>query len=85
MRNLKKLYRNLNKDKKDSVVLLKQQGEDVLYIIRKMFTTGRYCLSKCRYCAERKKFVVDMSRGDFQSFAANPITLEKIIPRDGVF
>ncbi|HRT38409.1 MAG TPA: hypothetical protein P5213_02980 [Rectinema sp.] len=86
--NLKVRYRRINEDdqvKLDSIVDLKQQGADVLYVIRFFKSTEKYYLAKTHWKPDVKKFVVDMSKGDYILFHSNLDILKQNIPLEGVF
>lgn len=84
--NLKARYKRINpKDKVDSIVELVQQGNDVLYIIRFFKSVGKYYFAKTHWKKESKKFVVDMSKGDFVQFNEKLKPLKNLIPVEGTF
>mgnify|MGYP001009478287 CR=1 FL=1 len=86
--NLKVRYNRIYADDKnrlESIVDLKQQGNEVLYVIRKMKTTGKYYLAKTRWSPVHKTFVVDITKGDFTSFSKNLSHIMSQIPSEGVF
>jgi hypothetical protein len=86
--NLKVRYRRINENDKvkiNSIIDLKQQGADVLFIIRWFESTEKYYLAKTHWKPESKQFVVDASRGDFILFHTDVNVLKQNIPTEGVF
>lgn len=86
--NLKVRYRRVNEDDKvklESIVDLKQQGSDVLFIVRFFKSIEKYYLAKTHWRPESKQFVVDIAKGDYILFDTNLKNLQMNIPSEGVF
>lgn len=86
--NLKVRYRRIYENdpvRIESIVELKQQGDDVLYVIRFLKSIGKYYLAKTHWSPTAKTFHVEPDKGDFVQFSGSISTLKSYIPLEDVF